>query len=113
MELHHTIQRHYGNNFNADKYLDKFFDFTMPLPAADMTKFYQTVKLDIWTTINDIATRVIRKYNLSLREITRYVQHLKIAIPEKGTGRYSPSDFYFNMLSFFNWAENTQFQKIQ
>ena len=98
LELHHTIQRHYGNNFNADKYLDKFFDFTMPLPAADMTKFYQTVKLDIWTTINDIATRVIRKYNLSLREITRYVQHLKIAIPEKGTGRYSPSDFYFNML---------------
>ena len=98
LELHHTIQRHYGNNFNADKYLDRFFDFTMPLPQADMTKYYQAIDLGVWTTINDIASRVIRKYNLSLREITRYVQHLKIALPKSGTGGYSPDGFYFNML---------------
>lgn len=98
LELHHTIQRHYGNNFNADKYLDRFFDFTIPLPQADMTKYYQKMELDVLTTINDIVSRVIRKYNFSLREITRYVQHLRIAIPEKGIGGYSPHGFYFNML---------------
>lgn len=98
LELHHTIQRHYGNNFNADKYLDRFFDFTIPLPAANMTKFYKTMKLDIRTTINDIATRVIRKYNFSLREITRYLQYLRIALPKKSAGEYSPSSFYCNML---------------
>lgn len=98
LELHHTIQRHYGNNFNADKYLDRFFDFTISLPAADMRKYYEIVKLDVETTIDDIARRVIRRYNFSMREITRYVQHLRIAIP-KNYSTYRPKyGFYFNML---------------
>lgn len=98
LELHHTIQRHYGNNFNADKYLDRFFDFTIPLPPADMTKYYHTMELDVLTTINDIVSRVIRKYNFSMREITRYVQHLRIAVP-KNYSTYGPKyGFYFNML---------------
>lgn len=98
LELQHTIQRHYGNNFNADKYLRRFFDFTIPLPVADMQKYYEIVKLDVGTTINDIVLRVIRKYNFSMREITRYVQHLRIAIPQKYNSFYPRYGFYLNML---------------
>lgn len=29
---------HYGNDFNADKYLNRFFDFTIPLPPANIKK---------------------------------------------------------------------------
>ena len=42
-ELQHTIKRHYGNDFNADKYSRRFFDFTIPLPPADMRKYYETI----------------------------------------------------------------------
>ena len=98
LELQHTIKRHYGNDFNADKYLRRFFDFTIPLPAADMQKYYQIVKLDVETTINDIVRRVIRKYNFSMREITRYVQHLRIAIPQKSNVYEPRYEFYYKTL---------------
>ena len=42
-ELQHTIKRHYGNDFNADKYLRRFLDFTIPLPPTNMTKYYETI----------------------------------------------------------------------
>lgn len=82
-ELQHTIKRHYGNDFNADKYLRRFFDFTIPFPPADMTKFYRTINFNDGTARYYTASLVMRKYNFSLREITRYLQYLKVAIPEK------------------------------
>ena len=82
-ELQHTIKRHYGNDFNADKYLRRFFDFTIPLPPADITKFYRTINFNNKTARYYTASLVMRKYNFSLREITRYLQYLKVAIPEK------------------------------
>ena len=93
-ELQHTIKRHYGNDFNADKYLRRFFDFTIPLPPADMTKYYETINFDDGATRREIAKLVIEKYNFSLREITRYLQYLNIAVPE----RYVPYD---HKISFY------------
>lgn len=101
-ELQHTIKRHYGNDFNADKYLRRFFDFTIPLPPADMTKYYRTINFDDNKAKYEIANVVIRKYNFSLREITRYLQYLKVAVPERyityGDHKYS---FYVEILTPF------------
>lgn len=101
-ELQHTIKRHYGNDFNADKYLRRFFDFTIPLPPADMTKYYETINFEDNKAKDEIAKVVMRKYNFSLREITRYLQYLKVAVPERyityGDHKYP---FYVEILTPF------------
>lgn len=97
-ELQHTIKRHYGNDFNADKYLRRFFDFTIPLPPADMTKYYETINFKDNEAKYVVASSMIEKYNFSLREITRYLQYLKVAVPKK-YNRYEPRyDFYHHVL---------------
>ena len=97
-ELQHTIKRHYGNDFNADKYLRRFFDFTIPLPPADMTKYYETINFKDNEAKYVVASSMIEKYNFSLREITRYLQYLKVAVPEK-YNRYEPKyGFYHHVL---------------
>lgn len=98
-ELQHVIKRHYGNDFNADKYLRRFFDFTTPLPPADMTKYYTTINFDAGTARYYTASLVMKKYNFSLREITRYLQYLKVAVPEKYSTSFNPRyGFYIEVL---------------
>ncbi len=76
-ELQHTVKRHYGNDFNADKYLRRFFDFTIPLPPADMRKYYETINFEDNEAKYVVANSMIEKYNFSLREIVRYLQYLE------------------------------------
>ena len=105
LELQHTIKRHYGNDFNADQYLNRFFDFSIPLPAVDMEKYYtsfQSINLSTPPARYDVAKSVIRKYNFSLREITRYLQYLEVAIPKKYRTDFEPQNFfYFEILVSF------------
>lgn len=97
-ELQHTIKRHYGNDFNADKYLRRFFDFTIPLPPADMRKYYETINFEDNEAKYVVANSMIEKYKFSLREITRYLQYLKVAVPEK-YNQYEPRyGFYHHVL---------------
>lgn len=97
-ELQHTIKRHYGNDFNADKYLRRFFDFTIPLPPADMRKYYETINFKDNEAKYVVANSMIEKYNFSLLEITRYLQYLKLAVPEK-YNQYEPRyGFYHHVL---------------
>lgn len=99
LELQHTIKRHYGNDFNADKYLNRFFDFTIPLPLADINKYYEAINFTDRTTRYSVAGAVIQNYNFSLREITRYLQYLNLAIPEKYRTDFEPQNyFYFEVL---------------
>ena len=97
-ELQHTVKRHYGNDFNADKYLRRFFDFTIPLPPADMRKYYETINFEDNETKYVVANSMIKEYNFSLREIVRYLQYLKVAVPKK-YNRYEPRyGFYHYVL---------------
>lgn len=95
-ELQHTIKRHYGNDFDAHKYLNRFFDFNIPLPSANMRKYYQTINFIDGTARNDVATVVIQKYNFSLREITRYMQYLKVALYEEYRSDLHPEFSFYN-----------------
>ena len=44
-ELQHTIKHHYGNDIDACRYLDRFFDLRISLPPANMTKYYRKIGL--------------------------------------------------------------------
>ena len=39
MELQHTIKQYYGSEFDACKYLDRFFDLRIVLPDISTEKF--------------------------------------------------------------------------
>lgn len=91
-ELQHTIKRYYGNELDATKYLTRFYDFTIALPPPDMNAYYSTLNFLSNSRARDyIAKNVIEIYNFSMRDISRYLQFLRSADPN----RYSEYDNRF------------------
>ncbi len=80
VQLQSVLKQYYGNDFDALRYLDRFFDFRMSLPEADINKYFQYIGLkDDAATYNIISIALIKKYNFTLREISRYNRMLKMA----------------------------------
>ena len=79
-ELQHTIRRYYGEEFNACKYLDRFFDLRITMPKADYQKFYTSVSFNnSYYTYDAVCDAVIRTYHFELREVAKYLRLTKIA----------------------------------
>ena len=79
-ELQHTIRRYYGNNFNACKYLDRFFDLRIALPKADYQKFYASLNFsDSYNTYDSVCDAVIKMYHFELREVAKYLRLARTA----------------------------------
>ena len=76
-ELMHTISSMYGNEFSSEKYLDKFIDERLFLPAIPLDYYLRTFDTNIrvgdsnWLSI--VVTHFIKKYKLEMREIVRYM----------------------------------------
>ena len=100
-ELQHTIKRHYGNDFNANKYLQRFFDFTIPLPVVNMQKFYEMIQFNDDNVRYEIADLMMNYYNFSLRDRTRYLQYLKSSIPKMSNNDFNRIKFYKEILAPF------------
>ncbi|MEL7658172.1 MAG: P-loop NTPase fold protein, partial [Bacillota bacterium] len=79
-QLQHTIKRYYGNDFDACRYLDRFFDLRISLPPADLTRYYQKIGLNSGSYIYEtICKAVIKNNHFELREIAKYYRLAKIA----------------------------------
>lgn len=81
VQLQHTIKSYYGASFDATRYLDKFFDLRIAMPAVDYDRFFEyrfpAIKSD--DIYDKMCIRVIQYFSFSLREIERYVQMMRIA----------------------------------
>ena len=109
-QLQHTIKQIYGYQFNGFRYLDRFFDKRLFLPAADQSVFLHSINYDVTSYTYDIMANImIRECNMSLREQTRYIQMIKntgydivhnenkfnrIFVPNKKTGSFVLSIFH-------------------
>ena len=79
-ELQHTIRRYYGDDFNACKYLDRFFDLRITLPKADYQRFYASMNFNnSYYTYDIVCDAVIRTYHFELREVAKYLRLTKVA----------------------------------
>lgn len=80
-ELQYTIKRYYGNDFDACRYLDRFFDLHFSLPKANLTRYYQKIGLnnDSTNIYEMVCKEVIRANNFQLREIAKYYRITKAA----------------------------------
>lgn len=74
-QLSHTIKRYYGDEFDATRYLNKFFDLNIGLPKIKYPLPSYTGKPH-W--INSIASELIHFYNLPLREILIFLDNLSL-----------------------------------
>ena len=69
----------YRSNFDATKYLEKFFDFQFAIPYADYKRFLRDrLNLNLDSITEHICTAVIRQFDFSLRQSERYVRIMKI-----------------------------------
>lgn len=82
-ELQHTIKKHYGSDFDATRYLDRFFDLRATLPKFDLDKYYANIGFELNENIfNYVCASVINKYQFEMRNIAKYIRLAKIAVPK-------------------------------
>lgn len=82
-ELQHTVRKHYGNDFNASRYLDRFFDLRVSLPTPNMGKFYSSLSFTSNTYVFDIVCRAVAEiFHFEMREIAKFLRLVKIAAYE-------------------------------
>lgn len=94
-ELQHAVRNHYGNDFDASRYLDRFFDLRIDLPPAKMDQFYQEIGLNNGSYVYEaVCKTVIEQNHFSLREIAKFYRMAKVAAyaPTHDNNRY---DFSF------------------
>ena len=94
-QLQHTIKHYYGADFDACRYLDRFFDLRISMPPIDLDKFYSKFGLESRYYVDIVTKRVIKMFNFELREITRFYLQVKAAVYEP-THNSSKYDFSFS-----------------
>ena len=72
-ELVHSIRSFYGDGFNAEGYLERFFDDVLPLPESKRVQYIEESMKAIGLA-NPDALLFLEASGLSLREIDKVVQ---------------------------------------
>lgn len=78
-QLQHTIKAFYGSDFDACRYLDRFFDIRLSLPTTISNRFFGSLNLYDNCEIDNVIMRIQDTYNLSLREFCKYYDTVKVA----------------------------------
>lgn len=95
-ELQHTIKKHYGNDFNATRYLDRFFDIPISLPPIDMDRFYRQIGLDYGGWLYEhICKSVADSFNFTPREAMKFYKMARAAAFKPNHQDANSLDFAF------------------
>lgn len=94
-ELQYTISNFYGNGFEAVRYFDRFFDLRITLPPINIENYFLNIGFKNTCTVDRVCIELIKMYDLSLREISRFLQMVQIAIYEP-THNSQKFHFVFN-----------------
>lgn len=78
-ELQHAIKHHYGNDFDACRYLDRFFDLRLDLPPANYEYFYCQIGMNSNYFYESVCRAVTEQYKFSLRETAKFFRLAKTA----------------------------------
>lgn len=80
-ELTSSIKKFYGESFDACRYLDRFFDLRMSLPAVDMDEYYEHIGLNNNSDnyFDNSCCQVAKRYDFTLRECQRYQRLVEIS----------------------------------
>ena len=98
-QLQHTVKKCYGEEFNANRYLDRFFDFILPMPIADLEKYYEYIDFYDRSAPYEVAREMIKQYSMQYRDIVHYLN--AIAYIDKADDMYSKRPFSENVILCF------------
>lgn len=80
LELQKTIKRFYGDDFDACRYLDRFFDMRLEIPPFDMNKYLNLIYIPGRRNLRErTCFEIISQKNMSMREMSRYLQLSRMA----------------------------------
>lgn len=80
-QLQYTIKKYYGEAFEAKRYLDKFFDLTVSLNEVNVIEYFCFVNKSPGRDVyDDVCKEIVKEYNLTLRDVIKFVQINKICI---------------------------------
>jgi len=100
-QLQHSIKKAYGNDFDAGRYIDKFFDFRMRLPDVTPEEYmedYLALSNCYSEMYKIVGMKTANYFRFTLRECERFVILLKAAA--KATNWYSNDKFGSNSNRF-------------
>lgn len=95
-QLQHTIKNFYGNDFDACRYLDRFFDLRVSLPQVDMEEYYLSLKLYNVEEVCRVLRHISETLNLTIRELCKFYDLVNVS----------------GMKSCFNETEDFMFKYI-
>lgn len=74
LELQHSIQCVYGQNFNSTRYLDRFFNIRFNLPVVETADFLRKeFSCDTFSdSVSHIIVTLSELFNLQLRELVKF-----------------------------------------
>ena len=78
-QLQHTIKNFYGNDFDACRYLDRFFDLRLSLPPINTTKYYNYLNLSNNIVGDRVLMRIQQTFNISIREFCKFYDLVKVS----------------------------------
>ena len=76
-ELYHSIKAFYGQDFNAEGYLERFFDDVLSLPASNRSRYIGSSLQAVENVDTSNVTLFLEASELSLREIDKAIRVLK------------------------------------
>lgn len=82
-EMCSIIKKYYGDGFNSDEYLDKVVDLHLQLPEIDKKNYllYLLGNGSYNAVIVESMLNTIKKYNLDMRQINRFLGAVNSVIP--------------------------------
>ena len=75
-QMQHTVRQHYGEGFDAHKYIERFFDLTIPMPKLKRTALHNVLPYDVTNAVFQVADAFVQQHHMQMREITRYYSAL-------------------------------------
>lgn len=86
--LQHTIKRFYGADFDASRYLDRFFDFRVSLPPVNLNRYFASIDFDdSYESYDVLSGLVIKSLQMEMREIAKFISQLDIAVRKNANHR--------------------------
>ena len=80
-ELEKTIRKYYGDDFDAGRYLSRFFDLHISIPPVNMRKYYEVIAFsNSLYQVDQTIDAVIKAFGFELREISKYFPKVKAAV---------------------------------
>ncbi len=100
-QLQHTIKNYFGSEFDAHRYLERFFDLIIPIPQMNVQRFYDGLRYDTDVAIYKIANAIVQMYKMQMREVSRYFETINVVaknISHAGNARSQIAFCYFFLI---------------